>query len=238
MRKGLVVRNVAEAADPPKIRQSDLEKIQAWTPKEALVFLNALKGHRIEAAYVLAITTGMRRGEVLGLRWRDTDLPRKRLAIQHTITSVNYKITKGEPKTPRSRRSVSLDSYTIAALRAHRKNQDADKALFGEAYQDQDLVFTKIDGSPIHPDYYSQCFDRTVAKLDIPRIRLHDLRHTHATMGLAAGISAKIMTERLGHSNVAFTQNTYAHALPGMQEEAAEKTAALIFEIPKKTREE
>jgi integrase len=229
VRKGLISRNVASSADPPKHRQSGSHEIMTWTPAEVRSFLGALKGHRLEAGYILAVTTGMRRGEVLGLRWRDVDFSNQRLAVRQTVISVNYKVIIGEPKTAKGRRSIALDPATVAALQAHKSLQQADKKACEGPYKDLDLVFPKIDGSPTNPDFFSQCFDRTVAKLTVPRIRLHDLRHTHATIGLAAGVPPKIMSERLGHATVTFTQDVYMHAIPGMQEDAARLTASMVF---------
>jgi integrase len=230
LRKQLIVRNVADAADPPRTRQTGERELQTWNPEQVRTFLAALKGHRLEAAYLLAVTTGMRRGEVLGLRWRDIDFKQSRLAVRQTLGTVNYKLAFGLPKTAHSRRTISLDPATLAALTAHRATQRVDKTEIGEGYHDQDLVFAKIDGSPTHPDFYSQCFDRTVAKLPVPRIRLHDLRHTHATLGLQAGVQAKIMSERLGHASVGFTLDVYTHVIAGHDQGAANQVADMIFD--------
>jgi integrase len=224
-----VPKNVASLADPPKQRQSGSREMKTWTPEELRVFLGAMAGHRLKAAYLLAATTGMRRGEVLGVRWSDLDVARRRLAVRQTVTSVNYRIEFGTPKTARSRRSIALDSGTVTALLQHRARQAVEREAVSWRYQDNDLIFAKLDGSPIHPDYFSQCFDRTVAKLDVPRIRLHDLRHTHATLGLAAGIPPKVMSDRLGHATVAFTLDIYTHAIPQMESDAADQMGQLIF---------
>ena len=228
-RKRLVTRNVADAADPPRSRQMGLKEMQTWTVEEVRTFLNVMTGHRIGAAYMLAATTGMRRGEVLGLRWQDIDFEARRLRIYQTIVLVNYELTVSAPKTPRSRRSVALDPATVEVLREHKAQQEKEKALLGPGYHDQGLVFAKANGRPLNPDYFSQLFDRTVAKLDVKRIRLHDLRHTHATLGLAAGIPAKVMSDRLGHATVAFTQDVYMHAIPELESDAADQMANLIF---------
>jgi integrase len=231
VRKQLLVRNVADAADPPKTRQAGDREMQTWNPEQVRTFLAALRGHRLEAAYLLAVTTGMRRGEVLGLRWRDIDFKQARLAVRQTLGQVNYKLTFGAPKTTRSRRTISLDPATLTALSDHRTRQRVERTTLGTAYNDQDLVFAKVDGSATHPDYFSQCFDRTVAKLPVPRIRLHDLRHTHATLGLRAGVPAKIMSERLGHASVGFTLDVYTHVIPGHDQDAANQVAGLILNI-------
>jgi integrase len=228
-RKQLVTRNVAGAADAPKNRTAGSSELMTWSGEEVGIFLNALRDHRLYAAYVVAASTGMRRGEVLGLRWRDVDLQARRLAVRQTITTVNYKIEIGTPKTAKGRRSIAIDTTTVQALRDHRKRQWAERAELGEGFADQDLVFCQITGGPVHPDFFSQTFDRTVARLGMRRIRLHDLRHTHATLGLAAGIPPKIMSDRLGHATVAFTQDVYMHAIPQMESDAADQIADLIF---------
>lgn len=228
-RKQLVVRNVADAADPPKLRRSGEREMRTWTAEEVRAFLLALESHRIGAAFFLAATTGMRRGEVLGLRWRDVDVANRRLAVRQTVLTINYRVTLGTPKTDRGRRSIALDGATLGALHGHRKAQAEERRVVGLAYQDNDLVFAREDGTPIHPDYFSQLFERTVKRLGLPRIRLHDLRHTHATLGLAAGVPAKVMSDRLGHATVAFTQDVYMHAIPALEADAAEQVASLIL---------
>jgi len=231
-RKGLVSRNVVSMADPPRRSQSGSSAMRTWTPEQLRVFLAALSGHRLEAAYLLAATTGMRRGEVLGTRWSDLDIQHRRLAVRQTVICLNYKISFGTPKTARGRRLIALDPATMTALVKHLQEQEAERTVLEGGFEDHNLCFAKIDGSPIHPDYFSQLFDRTVARLPIPRIRLHDLRHTHATIGLAAGIPPKVMSDRLGHSTVAFTQDIYMHAIPRLEDEAAEQMADLIFGAP------
>lgn len=228
-RKQLVLRNVAQAADPPRARSAGSAELTTWSGEEVATFLHALRDHRLYAAYLLAASTGMRRGEVLGVRWQDIDFSNKRLAVRHTVTSVDYKITLGTPKTARGRRSIALDPTTVQALKDHRKRQWAERSAMEGGFTEQDLVFCKLDGSPIHPDFFSQTFDRTVARLGMRKIRLHDLRHTHATLGLAAGVPPKIMSDRLGHATVAFTQDVYMHAIPQMESDAADQIADLIF---------
>jgi integrase len=228
-RKQLVVRNVAEAADAPRLRQSEATAMKTWSGKQVRTFLAGLADHRLLAAYTLAATTGMRRGEVLGLRWSDIDFKTHRLAVRQTVIAINYKVSFGDPKTARGRRSIALDPTTVAELKAHHIRQRVERKALGAGYHDLDLVFPKVDGTPTHPDYFSQCFDRTVAKLKLPKIRLHDLRHTHATLGLAAGVPAKVMSERLGHATVAFTLDIYVHAVPQLDADAADQVAGLIF---------
>jgi integrase len=229
-RKQLLIRNVARAADPPRVHAHDRE-MKTWNPSEVRAFLAGIQDHRLYPAYLLAVTTGMRRGEVLGVRWRDVDFDATppRLSIVQTLLSINYQLSYGAPKTNRGRRSIALDRTTVEALKAHQELQDAERALVGDPYTSHDLVFARPDGSPVHPDYFSQTFDRAVLRLGLRKIRLHDLRHTHATLGLAAGIPAKVMSDRLGHATVAFTQDVYMHAIPQLEADAAEQVAALIF---------
>lgn len=227
VRKDLVPRNVADAADPPKLARPGENEMKTWAPNEVITFFEAIAEHRLAVAYVLAATTGMRRGEILGLRWSNVDLEDRRLTITRTILSVAYKITAGTPKTGKGRRTIALDAETVRLLRQHRTLQSAERG--GRATTRDDYVFAKPDGQPIHPDYFSQTFDRTVKRLGLPRIRLHDLRHTHATLGLAAGVPVKIMSERLGHATAAFTQDVYMHAIPAMEEAAADQIAGLLF---------
>lgn len=134
-----------------------------------------------------------------------------------------------DPKTARGRRSVALDSGTVAAIRDHRKRQAEERLAFGPAYRDSDLVFAQEDGSPIDPDRFTKMFAAHVRDATLSRIRLHDLRHTHATLALAAGVHPKVVSERLGHATVSLTLDTYSHAIPALQEEAAEKVAGIIF---------
>lgn len=230
VRKNLVVRNVADAADAPKLARPGEREMRTWSPKQLRSFFEGIADHRLAAAYVLAATTGMRRGEILGLRWSDVDLRARRLSVTHTILTVSYQITPGTPKTSRGRRSIALDPETIRILAAHRARQTSER-LEAAAYVDQGLVFARNDGRPVHPDYFSQTFDRAVRRLKLPKIRLHDLRHTHASLGLAAGIPVKLMSERLGHATAAFTQDVYMHVTPAHEEAAAAQIADLVFGV-------
>ncbi len=229
MRKDLVIRNVADAADAPRQPRPGENEMKTWTAEQVKEFFAAIKDHRLAAAYTLAAATGMRRGEVLGLRWGDLELATRRLVVAHTILSVNYKITEGTPKTVRGRRSMVLDDETVKLLTEYRKLHPPTEHRTALG---RDLVFARDDGRPIHPDYFSQTFERTVKKLHLPRIRLHDLRHTNATLGLAAGIPVKVISERLGHATTSFTQDVYMHAIPALEEDAADRLGKLLFDPP------
>jgi len=171
----------------------------------------------------------MRRGEILGLRWEDVDLDRGEVSVRQALTSFGHKVSFSPPKTRRSRRCIPLDPRTIAVLQTHRAEQAAEKLAKGPEYIETDLVFTQEDGNWVHPDRFSHLFDALVKKTKVPRIRLHDLRHTHATLALQNGVNVKVVSERLGHSSAAFTMDVYQHVLPSMQQEAADAVAAALF---------
>ena len=162
------------------------------------------------------------------LRWDDLDLHGARLTVRHTLIVVNGQLVDGTPKTARGRRTLDLDETTVMWLKAHRRAQLEQRVLVGEGFVDRGYVFAQPDGAPWYPDGVSQVFDRLVAKLDIRRIRFHDLRHTHASHLLAAGVNPKVVSERLGHASVSFTLDIYAHVMPGQQAEAAAAVAAMV----------
>lgn len=175
-------------------------------------------------------TTGMRRGEVLGLRWRDLDLEGGRLSIRQTVTLVDHKIVIANRTKTGKGRAVDLDGTTIAELRAQRVRQAQELLLLGIRADDDTLVFGHPDGRPYNPDRFSREFDRALLRYPaLTRIRLHDLRHTWATLALEAGVATKIVSERLGHSTTAITSDIYSHVTPTMGADAAERVAGLIF---------
>lgn len=225
---GYVLRNPATAAMKPKQRSAGSLEMRTWSAAELRSFLEYLREDRLYAAWRLAATTGMRRGEVLGLRWCDVDLGAGRVAVRQTITEAGSKLVFGEPKTGRGKRNIALDAETVAALRAWRKLQAEERLAWGAAWQDTGMVFTREDGSMIRPDTWSFWFQRHLRISGLPRIRFHDLRHTHASLALQAGVPAKVVSERLGHATVAFTLDVYSHTIPAMHEEAAELVAALL----------
>jgi len=224
---GLLATNPATRAKPPRPGRIDPTELRAWNPDQLRRFLSITRDHRLEAAWRLAAMTGMRRGEVLGIRWQDIDLDARLLTVRRTLISVAYRIRESTPKTRRGRR-IDLDPATVQALRDHRRRQDNEKAEWGELYNDADLVFCREDGTPLHPQQLSQEFRQLIAGTDLPRIRLHDLRHSHASIGLQSGVPLRVISDRLGHRNPAFTLTQYAHVLPGMQAEAAARIAALV----------
>jgi integrase len=227
-RKGTLLRNVASLADAPKLSAAKRKEMKVWSAEELAEFLTLARQHRFFAAWFLASHTGMRRGEVLGLRWSDVDLDAGRLSVRQAVIIVAYEVMVSDIKTDNGRRTIDLDKRTIEVLHEWREVQDAERRALGETYEDHDLVIASPDGSPVNPDYFSQCFDRLIAQSGTKRIRFHDLRHTHATILLKAGVPVKVVSERLGHANAAFTITVYQHVMPGMQADAATLFSDLI----------
>lgn len=216
-------------ADAPSLGARRRNEIKAWDAEQLTTYLRSMRPHRLYAALHLSAHTGMRRGEVLGLRWGDVDLEAGSLSVRQALVSVAYRAQFSDVKTGSGRRSVDLDAGSVDVLRRWRRERAEERG--GVEPVAADLVFTKPDGASVHPDSFSQTFDRTVAKLDLPAISLHDLRHTHATLLLKAGVPVKVVSERLGHANAAFTVGVYQHVLPGMQAEAANVFAALVSSV-------
>ena len=223
---GLLARNPAAHVDPPRVARPEM---QVWTQPEVQRFLASVADDRLYALWTVLLATGLRRGEALGLRWDDVDLDRRRLSIQRAVTVVDYEIVVSEPKTARGRRSVSIDPTTTAVLAAHRKRQLEERLAWGPAWQDSAYVFTTEDGGVLHPQRVTLIFKRLAQSAGLPAIRLHDLRHTAATLALTAGIHPKVVSERLGHATIGITLDTYSHVGETLQDEAATRVAGLIF---------
>jgi integrase len=173
----------------------------------------------------------MRRNEVLGLKWSDIDLGKHRLHLNRGLVAVGYEVHETRGKTKTARRSIDLDTTTLAVLQGWRAHQTAEFAAVGIDNPEQ-WVFTDGDGEPVHPHAVYEAFRRIVHRADIPTTRFHDLRHTHGSLLLKEGVPIKVVSERLGHANVAFTMQTYQHLLPGMQADAARTTERLARPVP------
>ena len=224
--RGLVNRNVALVAHAPTLRSIPKVEQKAWNAPQLQAFLRAAVGHRLFPAFWLASTTGLRRSELLGLRWDDIDLAAGSLSVSRGLVAVAYEVHESRGKTRNARRAIDLDPTTIDVLTAWQAWQKTEQEVVG--IEPAGWVFTDASGNPIHPHSISQTFERISARAGVPKIRLHDIRHTHGTLLIKAGVPVKVVSERLGHGNPAFTIDTYQHVLPGMQGEAARVFEQLI----------
>jgi integrase len=233
VRWNLVQRNVADLVTPPRVQRHEMRTL---TSDHAKRLLEAARGDRLEALYVLALTTGMRLGELLALRWRDVDIEGSALSVRGTLLRNRTGLTISEPKTAGSRRHVSIGGLAVDALERHKVSQTAERLLKGSAWQDNDLVFANELGRPLEDtNVRRRSFEPLLAKAELPRIRFHDLRHTAATLLLGEGVHPKIVSERLGHSRVGITLDLYSHVTPTMQQQAA-KTIETLLTTPNATR--
>ena len=224
----LVSRNAASKARPPSVVRTPVE---TWTEDELADFLEAVEHDEYYALWALLATTGLRRGEALGLRWADVDLKRATLSVAQTITTINYRVVIAPPKTDRSRRRNKLDPETVAVLVAHRERQDAERRAAGlRPTARDDLVFANVLGEPPHPDRITARFKVLVSEAGLRPLKgPHALRHTWASLALAEGVHPKVVSDRLGHSTIAITIDTYSHVMPSLDEEAAGTVANLIY---------
>ena len=210
-RMDLVPRNVAKS-----VRSATLSRTErrALTPVEASKLLGELEGDRLAGVFVVALSTGLRRGELLGLRWRDVDLPGRTLFVRQALQRIDGQLRFVPPKTHRSARAVPLSQLATAAISAQRAKQAEDRLLVGPAWVDNDLVFASQLGTPLEPRNVNRRFDaaRTAAGLDW--VRLHDLRHAFATFLLDQGEEMRTVMDLLGHSTIRLTADTYGHVLP------------------------
>jgi integrase len=221
MRWGLVPRNVAHLVTAPRRSTPEMRTL---SPEEAGALLDAASGDRLEAFYVLAVTCGLRLGELQALQWRNVDLDRARLRVTATYQGmVDGKPLLAEPKTPRSRREIHLSALAVAALRRHRIAQLEGRLRAANLWEDHDLVFATLTGRPLDGNNFRQrAFARLLGKAGLPPMRFHSLRHTAATLLMAQGVPVKVASEMLGHADITTTLRTYSHVLPGMQQEAAD----------------
>jgi integrase len=195
---------------------------RAWTPEQADAFLISTRDHRMHALYVLALTTGMRQGELLGLRWSDIDWNAGTLAVRRALQwQRGIRLAFVEPKTARSRRKIHLSQTPLTALRAQKDRQAFDRHNTGSAWTDNALVFWNAVGEPLSPTNETKRFQRAGVAAGVPPIRFHDMRHTAATILLAKGVHVKVVSEMLGHSTITLTLDTYSHVIPAMHGDAA-----------------
>lgn len=236
LRWNRVARNVADAATAPPRGATRSPRPSAWNADQLRPFLNFVANSRYLPAWVFLATTGCRRGECLGVTWRDLDLEHTTAVLSQQVTVVNGALRiKPLPKTKRAH-LVRLDTVTVAMLRSARARQNEERLLVGPAYEDLDLAFCRPDGRPYEPNRFSREFLRKQSQYNradpeqpLPRLVLHGLRHTWATLALQEGIDIKIVSERLNHSSTHVTREIYTHVTPPMQSDAAERVARTIF---------
>ncbi|HEY4037054.1 MAG TPA: tyrosine-type recombinase/integrase [Ktedonobacteraceae bacterium] len=217
----LISRNVASLVSLPR---AEAHEIHPLTSDEIENLVAAAKGHWLEPILILAVTTGMRRGELLALHWNDVDLERGVLHVRHTVNRLgSYGVVEHDPKTRSSRRKVVLPNVALSMLKDHRLHQDQIKVKAGDNWKAMNLVFTNDFGDFISVDKLLRHFKALLEKAGLPHMRFHDLRHSAATILLTMGVHPKVVQELLGHSTIAMTMDTYSHLLPSMQKDAANK---------------
>lgn len=222
----LIPFNMAADVDRPKAVQTDISPLTADQVND---LLKAARGNRLEAIYVLAVTAGMRLGELLGLQWSDIDLKGKAVMVQHSLQELNGKLKLAEPKTARGRRRIDLPQMAIDALVRHRAR------LLKEGLAGVLWVFPNASGGPWRRSHFHfNEYKPLLKRANLPDIRFHDLRHTSATLLLSQGVHPKVVQERLGHSQISVTLDTYSHVLPTMQLEAAGKFDQMLQAAPQR----
>lgn len=221
----LVVRNVADDAEPPRPKPTE---IQVLTPEQVRKLLETSREDRFYALFALAVSTGMRKAEILGLRWQDVNLEKGEVRITRALHRLrDGTVVIQEPKTAKSRRVIPLTPLVLSALREHRKRQLEQRLKRGK-WAEPDLVFTTRNGTPINPGSLTFAFHRALKRAGLPKMRFHDLRHTAATPLLTEGVHPKVVQEMLGHATIHMTMDRYSHMLPHLQVEAATKMSKVL----------
>jgi integrase len=216
---GLIPRNATEAVKAPQVRREEMRPLSGDQVK---VLLEVARGDRLEALYVLAIHTGLRQGELLGLKWEDVDLESGTLRVRRTLVTAKGGPVLTAPKTKGSRRSVKLTQGAVEALRSHLKHQLQEIDRAGSLWRENGLMFASESGEPLDRRYLTSCrYKALLKRAELPMIRFHDLRHTCATLLLSKNVNPKIVSEMLGHASIAITLDTYSHVLPNMRDQAA-----------------
>ncbi len=217
VRDDVLPRNVCDAVTAPRQTKKEMQPL---TPEQAKRLLENVHEDRLRALYILAVTAGLREGELLGLRWEDVDLERKLLQVRRQLTRTSDGLSFTAPKRGKAR-VVRLTDMAIAALKAHREAQNEEQARAGSLWEETSLVFTSTIGTPVDVGNLTyRSFRPLLKRTNLPQIRFHDLRHTCATLLLSKGTHPKIVQEMLGHANISMTMDTYSHVLPDMQEKA------------------
>ena len=230
---GLIARNVCDLVKPPRKEQYEIKPL---TVEQVQILLATLHGHKWEALYTLALATGMRRGELLGLKWQDINFTTGMLQVLRVLTRVPTKMperqhvyVEAEPKTKNSRRSVLIAPFALEALKEHRIHQLEAKLKAGEVWQEHDYVFCTSHGTHLGPNHVVEEFKKLLKQAGLPDIRFHDLRHSAASLLLSLGVHPKVVQELLGHTQIGITMDVYSHLLPGMQQDAMSKLNTVLI---------
>jgi len=238
MKWDLVSRNVCDLVEPPRKQRFEMQPL---TIEQSQKLLKTLHGHRWEALYTLALATGLRRGEILGLKWQDIDFSAGKLQVQRILSRIPANVpesghthiyVEAEPKTQKSRRNIEVAPFALAALLEHQIQQEEAKQKAGEYWEDHDYVFCTAIGKHLNPNHVVDDLKRLLKRGNLPDIRFHDLRHSVASLMFAMEIHPKIVQELLGYSTISITMDIYSHMLPGMQQEAVKK----LDQVLKQTR--
>ena len=222
----LVARNPALAARPPRSRAQPVDIPSVEVVRAALA---AIGGSDIELPIRLAVTTGVRPGELVALRWRDLDLATGRARVRQTLQRISGEgLVFAPTKTHRSTRTIALDAHVVEQLTRHRAIHAARREELGPLYDDHDLVFAQADGRPVEPNVMLQRFRRALPRAGLPPLRIKDLRHVHASIMLSEGVHPRVVQEQLGHASITLTLDTYSHVMPGIQAEAVQRVGRVL----------
>jgi integrase len=227
LRWNLIARNPAEMVDAPR---PERHEVTALSPEQVSTLLTTAAGDRHEALYIVALTGGLRLGELLGLRWADLNWENGTLQVRRTLSRTKrYGLTFSEPKTAKGRRSVALPTLAVEALRRHKARQNEEKMRMRNVWEDGDLIFPNEKGKPMaRQSLVHRSYKALLKRAGLPDIRFHDLQHTAATLLLRLGEHPKVVQERLGHATIAVTMDIYSHVMPDLQRDAAAKLDRLL----------
>jgi len=218
---GLVAKNVCDLVSPPRLPKIEQ---QVLTLEQAHTLFEHVKKHRLEVVLMLALTTGMRRGEILALRWHDVNLHEGSIQVKRTVDYIpHYGYVETEPKTARGFRKIMLPSFVVGALKAHRLQQDEVRSKAGDKWVEKELIFCGLLGDYFNPNYLLRVFKQVLIDAGLPHMRFHDLRHSAATILLSMNIHPKVVQELLGHSTIGMTLDIYSHVLPSMQKDITDR---------------
>ena len=231
VRMGLLQRNMTEMVDAPRPQKTDIHPLSR---EQVHAYLHEAQPERMRALFILALATGMRIGELLALKWSAIDLDARKVRVNATLkwrhTAEDERVAVwAPPKSAHSRRQIAIAPHVVEALRAHRQAQRLERLAAGEVWQETGAVFANRIGQPMSNQQIRPIHNRILRRANLPAIRVHDLRHTAATLALMQNLNPKGVSEMLGHSTVSITLNIYAHVLPDMLEDAAEAMAVALF---------